>query len=345
MKGSGFTVIREILGDMTDGGVSGDEKSLESIKNLLGRYAEVKTDNMNNIIGTVGEGKKHIMLDAHIDRIGLIVTAVEDSGFLRFGKVGGCDARTLSAAEVTVYGKKKIYGVITSTPPHLSKAEDAEKAPEFDGMYIDTGLTGEDAKRYISPGDRVTIDAPAAFLGESRVTGAALDNRLGAAVLLRVLDILKDKSIGVLLSVLLSAQEETTEAGGRTGAFLLCPDEAIAVDVSFALSPGVDETEGAKLGGGGMICVSPSLSYEMSDELMKTAASEGIPYQTEVCPSATGTNADVIASSRAGVKTGLISVPIRNMHTQAELADINDAENTARLIAAYILKKGAECNA
>lgn len=335
--------IRKITELLTEGaGVSGACHTLTKAKELLGEYADVRTDNLGSIIGTVGEGKKHIMLDAHLDRIGLIVTAIDESGFLRVDKCGGCDARVLAAAEVTVWSKEPVYGVITSTPPHLAKPEDASKAPSFDNMYVDTGLPYDKLKKIVSVGDRITIDAPIRSLAGNRITGAALDDRIGMVALLRVLDIIKEKQPNVKISVLFSVQEETTEAGGKTGAFGISPDEAIVVDVSFGTAPGVSEQEAGKLGNGGMICISPSLSHEMSKELMAAANKNGIKYQTEICPSTTGTNADVISVSKEGIKTGLVSIPLRNMHTQAEVADLDDVESVAQIIAAYIMKKGAE---
>ena len=335
--------IKEICRKLTDGaGVSGACNALSAAEELLSEYAEVRTDALGSIIGTVGDGRTHIMLDAHLDRIGLIVTSVDESGFLRVDKCGGADARVLSAAEVTVWGKEPVYGVITSTPPHLSKAEDASKAPSFDSIFVDTGLPFEKLRKIISVGDRITIDAPLKSLLGTRITGAALDDRIGMAALLRVLDIIKEKNPPVKVSVLFSVQEETTEAGGKTGAFGISPDEAIAVDVSFGTAPGVSEQESGKLGGGAMICISPSLSQEMSNSLISLAEKNNIKYQTEICPSQTGTNADVISTTKTGIKTGLVSIPLRNMHTQAEVADIEDIESVAQIIAAYIIRKGEE---
>lgn len=338
--------IRKVCKQLTEGaGVSGACHTLTKAKELLNEYAQVRTDALGSIIGTVGEGKTHIMLDAHLDRIGLIVTAIDETGFLRVDKCGGCDTRVLAAAEVTVWGTEPVYGVITSTPPHLSKPEDASKAPSFDSIFVDTGLSYEKVRNLVSVGDRITIDAPIRSLAGSRITGAALDDRIGMAALIRVLDIIKEKQPKVKVSVLFSVQEETTEAGGKTGAFEISPDEAIAVDVSFGTAPGVSEQEAGKLGEGGMICISPSISYDMSQELIAVASENGIKYQTEICPSQTGTNADVISVSKSGIKTGLVSIPLRNMHTQAEVADLEDIESVAQIIAAYIMKKGAENDA
>lgn len=332
--------IKQIISLLTQGaGVSGNEHVLDAAEKLLAQYAQVERDALGSIKGTFGSGEKHIMLDAHLDRIGLIVTSVDESGFLRVDKCGGCDARVLSAATVTIWGKKPIFGVVTSTPPHLANAEDTSKAPSFDNIYIDTGLSFEEVRKIVNVGDRITIDAPVISLTDNIITGAALDDRIGMAALLRVAEILKDKSLNIKVTIIFSVQEETTEAGAKAGAFGISPDEAIAVDVSFGDAPSVNPPLCGKLGNGGMICISPSLSDEMSSALMKTAEKNGIRYQTEICPSSTGTNADVISASKCGVKTGLVSIPLRNMHTQAELADINDVESVAQIIAAYIAEK------
>lgn len=333
--------IKEIISLLTEGeGVSGNERTLKSAEELLKNYADVKRDALGNIIGTFGKGEYNIMLDAHLDRIGLIVTSVDKTGFLRVDKCGGCDTRVLCASTVTVWGKKPIFGVITSTPPHLSSNDDAGKAPSFDNIFVDTGLSAEEVKKIVNVGDRITIDSPVKSMGKSMVTGSALDDRIGMAALIKVADILKNNPLNnTKVSIIFSVQEETTEAGAKTGAFGISPDEAIAVDVSFANAPEVLPTQCGKIGKGGMICISPSLSREMSNELIETANKNGIPYQIEVCPSSTGTNADVISSTKSGIKTGLVSIPLRNMHTQAEIADINDVESVARIIASYILSK------
>ena len=332
--------IKQIISLLTEGeGVSGNEHTLDTAEKLLSEYAEVKRDPLGSVIGTFGNGKKHIMLDAHLDRIGLIVTSVDESGFLRVDRCGGCDARVLSAATVTVWGKKPLFGVVTSTPPHLAKAEDASKAPSFDSIYVDTGLSYDEVRKAVKVGDRITIDSPVRSLTDNIITGSALDDRIGMAALLRVAEILSGKELDTKVSIIFSVQEETTEAGAKAGAFGISPDEAIAVDVSFGNAPGISSDKCGKLGEGGMICISPSLSNEMSRSLMRIAETNGIKYQTEICPSSTGTNADVISVTKSGIKTGLVSIPLRNMHTQAELADIRDIESVAQIIAAYITAK------
>lgn len=317
-------------------GITGREASLD-LREELASFGAVRQTPVGSLICEVpGEGVP-ILLDAHADRIGLIVTEITPEGFLRFDKVGGMDRRVLCASAVTVRGRRDVPGVITSVPPHLMKDGDGDKAPQFDELFVDVGMTQEEARAVISVGDAVTVDGSPRFLSDSRLTGAALDDRAGVAALLGTLDILRENGCGRAVTVMLSAQEETGGPGAGTGAFAVQPAEAIAVDVSFAVQDGVALHQAGKLGAGPMICFSPSLSREMSRRLVNTAERNGIPYQLEVASGSTGTNADDIAGSGCGVVTGLVSIPQRNMHTQAELVDVEDVKAVALLLAAYIM--------
>ena len=329
--------ILDFLTALSDApGVSGTETELDAAYKLLSRYAEVSVDATGNVTGRVNGGGD-ILLDAHADRIGLIVTAIDKTGFLRVDKCGGIDRRTLPAAEVTVWGSRPVTGVVTSVPPHLIKDSKKKNVPELDSLFVDIGMDEAAAREAVCVGDRISVNGPVTELKNGCVTGAALDDRLGIAILLRALDILNEWGVtkpGV--DVLFSAQEEVTGSGAKTGAFASDAPMAIAVDVSFASAPGIKETECGSFGKGPMIGISPALSREMSGGLLKTALDNNIPYQTEVMGARTGTNADDIAVSKAGKRTGLVSVPITNMHTQGEIALLDDSENAAKLIAAFI---------
>ncbi len=333
--------IRDYLEKLTDKpGVSGAETELSAALELLKNFGEAETDALGNTVGRVNSGGD-ILIDAHADRIGLIVTGIDKTGFLRVDACGGADRRVLPAAEVTVWGKEKLPGVITSVPPHLAKSEDKDKAPEFENICVDLGLSYEQACALVSPGDRISVNGPLTDLQNGFVAGAALDDRLGIAVLLRALELLAEKGSEVGVDVLFSAQEETGGSGAKTGAFRSDAPEAIAVDVSFAWAPGIKDSECGKFGEGPMIGFAPCLSKAVCDALVKTAKDNGIPCQIEVMGSRTGTNADNIAASKEGKRVGLVSVPIRNMHTQGEIALLEDCENAAVLIAAYIAGKEA----
>jgi len=338
--------MKEILAALcSEAGVSGFETAAaDRAAQLLSAYASVKKDNLGSVIGEVNGGgsKRHILLDAHIDQIGLIVTEIDKTGFLRFTSCGAVDTRLLSGTQVTVWGSEPLFGVICSTPPHLSDPDDSGKAKDIDKLGIDIGLSGERADELVSPGDRVTFNGEFCELLGNRVSVPALDDRAGVAVILRTLELLKDKKYDNKITVVFSVCEETGGSGASAAAFGVSPDEAIAIDVSFADSPGIKPTECRKLGSGAMIGISPVLSRNISNQLKQLAQSRGIPYTLEIMGERTGTNADRITIIREGVKTGLISVPLRNMHSAAEVVDIDDLESCARLIAEYISEEAPE---
>ena len=331
-------------------GVSGDEfcASKTAAAELEKYTSDVTVDDFGNVIANIGkrqEGKPHIMLDAHIDEIGFIVTYITDEGFLKISNCGGTDRRLLLAQQVEVICSdgQRIYGVTTSTPPHLET--DEKKAPKLDDVFVDTGLSKEKVEKIVSLGDRVIIsNEPCSLLGD-RVTSKCLDDRAGVLTLIQSLDLLKNnfESLNCSLSVVLSSQEETGERGAKTAAYKVNPDMAIAVDVSFARVEGDKKYTCGEMGKGPMIGVSPSLSKSMSNKFIQIAKTEKIPHQIEVMGGTTGTNADAIGVTRGGVKTVTVSIPLKYMHTPVEVISISDIENSARLIAEF-LRKGVEAD-
>ena len=324
-------------------GTSGDEDAAAKIAaDELKKYMSVSRDKLGNVIGRQeGEGT-HFLLDAHIDRIGLVVTAITDEGFVKVGSCGGIDTRTLDAAEVVIYGSKAVFGVVAAVPPHLTKSGE-NKASDISDVLIDIGMDKETAEKYITPSDRVVAVSDFNKLLGSKVTCAALDDRAGVVSLILACDMLKGKGIRPNMTVVFSVCEETTGSGAKTSSFAANADESIAVDVSFAKQPGVSEEESGMLSKGPMIGFSSTLDFEMSKKLVSVAESRNIPYQKEIMGGKTGTNADSIAVSGFGTKMGLLSIPQRNMHTQAEIVDINDVIDTARLISEYISYRLEEC--
>lgn len=332
-----YTLLKELCGAK---GVSGAENAAAEVAaEMLAKYMPVKTDALGSVTGRKEGSGTHILLDAHLDQIGLIVTAVDSEGFLKVAKCGGADCRVLAAADVTVHGKKDVFGIVASTPPHLAKPDEAKKATGFDNMIIDIGMSEKEAKEIVSLGDRVTFNGEWKELAGNKISSASVDDRAGVAAILRCLEILEEKKIDCNLSVIFSVQEETGGSGAQAGAFSAAPQEAVAVDVSFASAPGVSGEKYAALGKGTMIGFAPSLDYSMSRTLERIAKEKEIPYQTEVMGGKTGTNCDEIQVSGAGVKTALLSVPLRNMHTAVEVCDLEDIENTAKLMAEYIAER------
>ena len=337
--------MKEILKKLCiDKGVSGSEtEMLDVIKELVGDFAEVSADGMGDILVTMGDknAKKHIMLDAHVDRIGLVVTYINENGFIKAEPVGGIDLRTLQSSAVKVLGKENILGVICTMPPHLSKKDDELSK---DKIWIDTGLSADEVKKLVSLGDKIIVCSEFRELLNNQVAVSALDNRAGCAVLVKCAELLKDKNLPCRLSLVFSVQEETSELGAGISAYSLEPNEAVVVDVGFAKQDGVPDEKSGKIGCGAIISISPVLSKKVTDKIKDIAKRLDMECDYEVCGGATGTNADKISSSRGGIMTGCISIPEKNMHTQVEVVSLDDMEKIAELLSIYVQEGGA-CNA
>ncbi len=326
-------------------GVSGNEKEIcNTVHNIIFPYADAEINEFGNVFAVFGNknAEKTILLDAHIDQIGFVVTDITSKGFLKAEKCGGIDLRTVQGCGVKVYGKEVIKGIVCCMPPHLSDGKE-DKAISADKIYIDTGLSYDEISNIVSIGDTVSFCEEPEMLINNRITSPALDNRAGVASIIRVAQLLKDKQCNYKVVAMFSSQEETYQLGAKTGAFVCDADEAIVVDVGFASQPDISgQYADIKLSKGPMLCVSPTLNKGMYKTLVNVAKKCNIPYQNEVCGGLTGTNADSITICKSGIKTALVSIPEKNMHTQAEIADLNDIENTALLISQYILRGGAE---
>ena len=324
-------------------GVSGAEENVTALLcEMLKPYGEVSVDGMNNVFCTFGEGY-HFLLDAHLDEIGLIVKSISDDGFLKVDKCGGIDARMLLGYEVDVWGKERLFGVISTLPPHL-RNDDDNKPPKFEDVSIDIGMTKKEAEALVSPGDRVTFRRNYTKLLGNQLSSSVLDDRSGVASIILALDMLK--SIDAKVTVMFSSQEEVGTRGASVGPYAKNVDEAIAVDVSFGWTPFCKKSDCGEIGKGPMIGFSPILDKKMSNALVSVAEKNGIPYQKEIIGGGhTGTNADTITVSESGIKTALISIPEKYMHSPIEVVDITDVENTARLIAEYVKERAGEVNA
>lgn len=332
--------VSEILSGLAAAmGPAGAEGSAAKLAmELLGDYAPVYQDSMGSVICELGDpdAKEHLLLDAHIDEIGLIVTRVDSKGFLHIERCGGVDRRVLAGFDVWVFGRKKLSGII------CCGTASGGKAPETDKFYVDIGFGAEKAKELVPVGSRVMVRSKPVRLMGGRISCKALDNRAGAAALIRTVELLEksERRLGCRLTVLLSVQEELGGHGSRTAAFECEPTQAIVVDAGFGRQPGVAPEKSGELGKGPMIGCSPVLDYDLTLALRRMADENDIPWQNDIMGGATGTNADSIANSRGGVRCGLVSVPLKNMHTAAEMIEVEDIENTAGLLAEYALGCG-----
>lgn len=325
-------------------GVSGAEENITQwLSKRLAPYGEVKVDTLHNVSCTFGEGY-HILLDAHLDEIGMIVKSITEDGFIKVAACGGIDCRMLPAAEVSVWGKEVLHGVISTLPPHLKSKDDENKAASIEDIAIDIGMNREEAEQYVSIGDRVTFRRNFTPLLNHQICASVLDDRSGIAAILLALEELRQ--LPVKITVLFSAQEEVGTRGAKIGAFAAQAEEAIVVDVSFGFSPLCKKSDCGEIGKGAMIGFSPILDTDMSRALVKIAEEVQIPYQKEVMGGGkTGTNADVISVCACGVKTALLSIPLKYMHSPSEVVDVRDIEAVSALICAYIKQRAGEINA
>ena len=324
-------------------GVGGLTDAADTAKALLTPLVdEVWRDTLGSVCGVRRCGKEGapvLLLEAHLDEIGLIVTGIDDKGFLRFDKCGGVDRRALQAAPVVVWGRSACPGVICTTPPHLAGKD--KTLPEIADMAIDVGLSKEEAEAVIAPGDRVSFASNFTALTADRVTGKALDDRAGVAAVLLALEHLQNKPLCMDVLVCFAVQEELGGHGAKAAGFRLHADYAIATDVSFAHTPDARADQCGVLGEGAMLGIAPILDHTFVKRLETLAKTEDIPLQYEVMGGRTGTDADELAVAAGGVRTALLSIPLRYMHTPAEMAVTTDIEAVARLMAA-VAEKGAD---
>ena len=334
----------ELLKKLTSAvGVSGMENNVSALlADMLGQYGEVTVDDMNNVVCTFGKGK-HFLLDAHLDEIGFIVKAITNDGFIKVDKCGGIDERMLLASEVSVWGKKEVRGVISNLPPHLQKSGE-KKPPKIDEIAIDVGMTKAEAEKIISLGDRVTFKRNFNQLVGTQVCSNVLDDRSGVASILLAVEKLKD--VDAKITVCFSSQEEVGTRGAKTVAYGKDVDEAIVVDVSFGYTPMCKKSDCGEIGKGVMIGFAPILDSTMSHKMQEIAKAKNIPHQIEVMGGGhTGTNADVITINQRGIKTSLLSIPEKYMHSPIEIVDTKDVEATADLICEYIKESVGDANA
>ncbi len=333
--------IKEILKELCSAvGVSGAEDNAckVALKYLRKFSANAKADKFGNVTAFIGDknnGKKTLLLEAHIDEIGFIVSYIDDKGFVKVGECGGTDRRLYAAQTVTIHGDTSVRGVIATLPPHVNS--DTKKAMKSKDILIDTGYSKESLTKMISLGDRVTIDSKFSELDGTRVSGKAIDDRSGVMAVLYALSLLQGKETDYNIAVLFASQEETGSRGAKIGAFDIDADFCLATDVSFAYTPGCKKEKCGEMGKGAMIGISPVLDRQVTDKLKKLATEKEIPVQYEIMGGETGTDADEISTAKNGVRTGLISIPLKYMHTPVEVIDTEDIKAVGRLMAEFAM--------
>ena len=305
---------------------------------------EVEVDRMGNVLGVRRcgrEGAPKLLLDAHLDEIGFLVTGHRD-GFLRFVPLGGVDPRMLPDREITLLTDPPVLGVVACLPPHVQSREEMDQSRPIDTLYLDVGLSQEEAERRIPVGTPAVYRTGCFPLGEDLLCGKALDDRACFAALLGAAEQLAGEELDVDLYILGSTQEETHSTGAITAAYRVIPDLCVAVDVTHGSSPDAPKEKTFPLGGGPVVGVGPNCTRWMSQRLFRVGEALDLTCQTEVMAGHSGTNGWPLQISREGMATAVLSLPLRYMHTPVEVVHRRDVEDTARLLAAFVRGIGEE---
>lgn len=326
--------------------VTGTEARVASIvRERLGESAdEVTTDVMGSVHARLNgtSGAPSVMVAAHMDEIGLMVTHVGDNGFLSVAAVGGVDAAVLPGLRVDVHTSiGALRGIVCRKPIHLIEAADRKNVTPITSLFIDLGLTPRRVKEVVRVGDVVTFGVGFEKYGKGMAVSRAFDDKAGVYVICRVMEELR-RAEGAPGDYICAAtvQEEIGLRGGSTSAYGVNPDVAIALDMTHATDyPGIDQTRYGKIecGEGPVIARGPNINPVVFERLCAAAEEEGISVQFEAEPGVTGTDAGAMQVQRGGRATGLVSIPVRYMHTPTEVLKLSDLEDTVKLLKRFIL--------
>lgn len=305
---------------------------------------ETSVDRLGSVIGLRRCGKENapkVLLDAHLDEVGLIVTGTEE-GFLRCTSLGGIDSRVLPDREVTVLTRPPRLGVVAVKPPHIMAPGESDKAIPLGELWIDVGLDQETAEREISIGTPIVYREGVFHLAGDQIAGKSLDDRACFAILLRTLELLRGEQLDVDVAVLGSCFEETSGDGALVATFAQNPDCAIAVDVTFGVTHDGPKEVGFELGKGPAVGIGPNCAGWMVNLLRRTAKEQEIPFNPEVMAGESGTNGWDMQVAREGLPVALVSLPLKYMHTPLEVISGADAEQAAQLLAGFLRRVGKE---
>ena len=328
------TMLEDILNLVSVSGL--EQEASRKINQMFSEVCEESyLDSLGNVISRKKSvnGKKTILLDAHLDQIGLMVTEILEGGFLRFVPIGGVDLRILPALEVVVHGKRDILGIIGAKPPHLLTGPN-DKAYQTEQLFIDTGFSREMLETIVRVGDAVSFHSTSTYLQNNCICRSALDDRLGVYVNLEVLKRLSLQNVDVISTA--TVGEEIGMKGASVIGSSLDFDAAIVVDVTHGVTPDGIKARSFYLDKGPVITKGPALNKQMNRSILDYAKQKGIPLQIEVESGNPGTNAWVLHSAKTAVPTVMLSIPLKYMHTASEVVSLENVHQLIDLMVGYL---------
>ncbi len=324
--------------------VSGQERrGGEALDALVGHiFDEHTTDALGNHLFIKRCGRPNapkILIDTHFDEIGMMVTGIKEDGFVSVTNIGGVDTRILPASEVIIYGKEPIFGVFAAKAPHLTPASEREKLPTLGEMLIDTGYSKEELEELCPLGTPVGFKPIYRELSHECLAGKAFDDKACGACAIHGIEAVDKSLLAGDVYFLFSAFEEIGAMGARVAGFGIRPDYALVVDVTHAAVPEVKDFYLPPFGSGIAVARATITDRRLTEMTLALCREGNIPFTIDACPGGTGTNANVLGNAAEGIPTVLCSLPIKSMHTSAEVLSVADAQALADTVSAFIKSK------
>lgn len=316
----------------------------ERLRSLTdGLFDEYRIDALKNQVLVKRCGRQNaprILVDTHLDEIGMYVTDIKEGGFLSVTSVGGLDTRILEGADVMIYGKETILGIIAATPAHLIDPKEKEKLKKTEQLLIDTGYSEETLRKLVRIGTPVGYYGFYSDLGEHQMAGKGFDDKACAACAIHALSQPRAEELAGDVYLMLSSHEETDRLGGIFGgAYAIDPDYAMVIDVNLGKTPDTKTRETVKMGGGASVTLSAVTDKHLTRMTCELADEHKISYQKCVSADSTGTNATSLVLVREGVPTVDVGLPLKSMHTYNEVLDLRDAESLSRLVRVFVTSR------
>ncbi len=340
MKEISFQFLRQLVKAPSP---SGFEQPVQKIvREQMTKFAdEVKTDVHGNVIAVKNPGgSPRLMLAGHCDEIGFMIRYIDKAGFIFFSSIGGIDAHIVPGKRVKIHTRNgPVLGVVGKKPIHIMEQEERKKVVKLSEQWIDIGVKDKkEAEKLVSIGDPITFSEGLERLQGELVISRGFDDKMGTFVVCEVLRDIADKPLEAAVFATSTVQEEVGLRGARTAAYFINPQVGIAVDVGIATDfPGVDKKKEGEIrvGEGAILYRGANINPKVEELLITTAQEEHIPYQLSGEAKATPTDANVIQISRAGVAAGLVSVPLRYLHSPVEVLSLRDLENVVKLLSVF----------